>query len=275
MTQTAVAESPVKLEDRQVKLKATGIRKSFQSDDNRMVHAIRDITLEIKSGEFIALLGPSGCGKSTFLFMVAGFLQPSEGLLELDGVQILEPGPNRGIVFQEYVLFPWRTVTKNIAFGLEVKKTPAKERQERVTELINLVGLTGFEDAYPHTLSGGMKQRVSIARALAYDPDILLMDEPFGALDAQTRRRLINDLVKIHEATGKTILFVTHSVDEAIGLADRICLFSAGPSHIKEIYDVTTPKPRDVTSDEFVALEREILKSLDVEVEKTMVRGNA
>jgi len=267
MTQTAVAES-------QIKVKATGVRKTFHSNDDRVVLAIDNVTLEIKSGEFIALLGPSGCGKSTFLFMVAGFLQPTEGLLELDGQQILEPGPNRGIVFQEYVLFPWRTVTKNIEFGLEIKKTPAAERQKRVTDLINLVGLAGFEDAYPHTLSGGMKQRVSIARALAYDPDVLLMDEPFGALDAQTRRRLINDLVKIHEATGKTILFVTHSVDEAIGLADRICLFSAGPSHIKEVYDVTTPKPRDVTSDEFVALEREILKSLDVEVEKTMVRGN-
>lgn len=266
MTQTAMAES-------QIKLKATGVRKTFHSNDDRVVLAIDNITLEVKQGEFIALLGPSGCGKSTFLFMVAGFLEPTEGLLELDGLQIREPGPNRGIVFQEYVLFPWRTVTKNIEFGLEINKTPPAERRKLVTELINLVGLSGFEDAYPHTLSGGMKQRVSIARALAYDPDILLMDEPFGALDAQTRRRLINDLVKIHEATGKTILFVTHSVDEAIGLADRICLFSAGPSHIKEVYDVTTPKPRDVTSDEFVALEREILKSLDVEVDKTMSRA--
>ena len=257
------------------KLKATGIRKVFDDNSGRVVVAIDDVSLEINKGEFIALLGPSGCGKSTFLYMVAGFLQPTDGLLELDGVEILEPSPNRGIVFQEYVLFPWRTVTKNIEFGLEINGTPPNERKSRSTELIELVGLVGFEDAYPHTLSGGMKQRVSIARALAYDPDILLMDEPFGALDAQTRRRLINDLVGIHEATSKTILFVTHSVDEAIGLADRIALFSAGPSRIKEVYDVTTPKPRDVTSDEFVALEREILKSLDVEVEKTMSRAGA
>jgi len=263
------------MSDAPVKVLASGVRKVFNGNNGRAVLAIDDVSLKIMQGEFVALLGPSGCGKSTFLFMVAGFLQPTEGLLEMDGVVVREPGPDRGIVFQEYVLFPWRTVSKNIEFGLEIKKTPEKERKRRCTELIELVGLSGFEDAYPHTLSGGMKQRVSIARALAYDPDVLLMDEPFGALDAQTRRRLNRDLVKIHEATGKTILFVTHSVDEAIGLADRIALFSAGPSHIKEVYDVTTPKPRDVTSDEFVALERELLKSLDVEVEKTMVRGNS
>lgn len=254
----------------QVKMQAEGVSKYFQTQDNQIVHAIKDVTLEVREGEFVALLGPSGCGKSTFLFMVAGFEKPTEGVLVLDNKEIQEPGPNRGIVFQEYVLFPWRTVRKNIEFGLEINGASTKERQDRCNELIHLVGLTGFEDAYPHTLSGGMKQRVSIARALAYDPDVLLMDEPFGALDAQTRRRLINDLVHIHQETKKTFLFVTHSVDEAIGLADRICLFSARPSIIKETYDVDMPRPREVTSDEFKNLEKRLLESLDVEVEKMM-----
>ncbi|MDH5748134.1 MAG: ABC transporter ATP-binding protein [Rhodospirillales bacterium] len=254
----------------QFKVQAKGVKKHFHSQDGRVVHAIDNVTLDVGEGEFVALLGPSGCGKSTFLFMVAGFEQPSAGTLTLDGEEIREPGPNRGIVFQEYVLFPWRTVKKNIEFGLEIKKISKAERDEKCRDLIHLVGLAGFEDAYPHTLSGGMKQRVSIARALAYDPDVLLMDEPFGALDAQTRRRMIADLVKVHEATKKTFLFVTHSVDEAIGLADRICLFSARPSIIKQEYKVSVPRPRNVTSDEFVQLEREILESLDVEVEKMM-----
>ena len=187
----------------QVKLQAEGVSKYFQSQDNKIVHAIKNVTLEVREGEFVALLGPSGCGKSTFLYMVAGFEKPTEGVLVLDNKEIKEPGPNRGIVFQEYVLFPWRTVRKNIEFGLEIQALSKNQRLERSNELIKMVGLSGFEDAYPHTLSGGMKQRVSIARALAYDPEILLMDEPFGALDAQTRRRLINDLVKIHQETKK------------------------------------------------------------------------
>lgn len=254
----------------QIKLQAQGVSKYFQSQDNQIVHAIKDVTLDVREGEFVALLGPSGCGKSTFLFMVAGFEKQTEGVLVLDNKDIKEPSPNRGIVFQEYVLFPWRTVRKNIEFGIEIQGMSKSERQNRSDELIHLVGLTGFEDAYPHTLSGGMKQRVSIARALAYDPDVMLMDEPFGALDAQTRRRLINDLVKIHQETKKTFLFVTHSVEEAIGLADRICLFSARPSTIKETFEVDIPRPRDVTSDKFVELERKLLDSLDIEVEKMM-----
>jgi NitT/TauT family transport system ATP-binding protein len=257
----------------QTKLRARGIKKTFNTGNGHLVHAIDDVTLDVKEGEFIALLGPSGCGKSTFLFMVAGFEHPTSGQLLLDGEEVDVPSPNRGIVFQEYVLFPWRTVRKNIAFGLEIKGMNARERDERCDELINLVGLKGFEDAYPHTLSGGMKQRVSIARALAYEPDVLLMDEPFGALDAQTRRRMIADLVKVHQATKKTFLFVTHSVEEAIGLADRICLFSARPSRIKEIIPVDIPRPRVSTSKEFVALNEALLASLDVEVEKMMGMG--
>lgn len=258
------------MSDAQPKIRANGIKKTFFAHDGRVVHAIENVSLTVRDGEFIALLGPSGCGKSTFLYMVAGFEQPTAGDLDLDGVPIDGPGPNRGIVFQEYVLFPWRTVRKNIEFGLEIEKLDEKDRRQRSDDLISLVGLTGFGEAYPHTLSGGMQQRVAIARALAYEPDVLLMDEPFGALDAQTRRRLIGDLVKIHEATHKTILFVTHSVEEAIGLADRICLFSARPSHIKEIVAVDFPRPRDVTSDEFVELQRDLLASLDEEVNRMM-----
>lgn len=257
----------------QVKLQAKGVSKYFQSQDNKIVHAIKNVTLEVREGEFVALLGPSGCGKSTFLFMVAGFEKPTEGVLVLDNEEIKEPGPNRGIVFQEYILFPWRTVRKNIEFGLEIQALSKNKRLERSNELIGMVGLSGFDDAYPHTLSGGMKQRVSIARALAYDPEILLMDEPFGALDAQTRRRLINDLVKIHQQTKKTFLFVTHSVEEAIGLADRIFLFSARPSTIKETFEINMPRPRDVTSEEFIDLQKRLLESLDVEVEKMMRMG--
>jgi len=253
-----------------IKLKAEGIKKYFYTHEGQIVRAVENITLEVREGEFIALLGPSGCGKSTFLYMVAGFELPTEGELYLDGDPITGPSPNRGIVFQEYVLFPWRTVRKNIEFGLEIQGADKVSRAERSGELIGLVGLKGFEDAYPHTLSGGMQQRVAIARALAYDPSVLLMDEPFGALDAQTRRRLINDLVKIHEATHKTTMFVTHSVEEAIGLSDRIFLFSCRPSCIKEVIEVTIPRPRELTSDDFIELQRTILRSLNEEVEKMM-----
>jgi NitT/TauT family transport system ATP-binding protein len=257
-----------------IKLLAKGVKKYFNTQDGVVVRAIENVTLNIQEGEFIALLGPSGCGKSTFLYMVAGFESPTEGELVLDGEPITGPSPNRGIVFQEYVLFPWRTVRKNIEFGLEIQRADKKKRRERCDELIGLVGLKGFENAYPHTLSGGMQQRVAIARALAYNPDLLLMDEPFGALDAQTRRRLIRDLVKIHEATHKTTMFVTHSVEEAIGLADRIFLFSARPSYIKEVIEVDIARPREITSDDFIELQRTLLKSLNEEVEKMMKFGD-
>ena len=253
-----------------IKLRAENIKKYFYTHEGVTVRAIEDVTLDVREGEFVALLGPSGCGKSTFLYMVAGFEEPTAGELILDGKPIKGPSPNRGIVFQEYMLFPWRTVRKNIEFGLEIQRTDKKIRAQRCNELIGLVGLRGFEDAYPHTLSGGMQQRVAIARALAYDPDVLLMDEPFGALDAQTRRRLIRDLVQIHEATHKTTMFVTHSVEEAIGLADRIFLFAARPSYIKEVAEVKIPRPREITSDDFIDLQRNLLKSLNVEVEKIM-----
>ncbi|OGL62577.1 MAG: hypothetical protein A3I72_10540 [Candidatus Tectomicrobia bacterium RIFCSPLOWO2_02_FULL_70_19] len=253
-----------------VKIQARGIQKTFNPGEDGEVRAIDRLDLEVYEGEFVALLGPSGCGKSTFLYMVAGFAHPTQGELLLDGKLITGPGPDRGIVFQEYVLFPWRTARQNIEFGLEIAGVPPDARARRFKELIELIGLKGFEDAYPQTLSGGMQQRVAIARALAYDPDVLLMDEPFGALDAQTRRRMHRDLVHVEEATHKTVLFVTHSVVEALTLSDRVFLFSARPSVIKETIEVDIPRPRDVTGARFVELERHLIDSLDAEVEKMM-----
>ena len=253
-----------------VKIRAEGVKKYFNPNGPGEVRAIENLNLEVREGEFVSLLGPSGCGKSTFLYMVAGFEHPTGGSIFFDDEPIKAPGPNRGIVFQEYILYPWRTVRQNIEFCLELQHVSTEARAHRSKELIELTGLIGFEEAYPHTLSGGMQQRVAIARALAYDPDVLLMDEPFGALDAQTRRRMIRDLVKIQEATHKTILFVTHSVEEALSLADRVFLFAARPSFIKETIEVDIPRPRDVTSKRFVEFARHLLESLDVEVDKMM-----
>ncbi|WP_299615618.1 ABC transporter ATP-binding protein [Pelagibius sp.] len=252
-----------------IKISSKGVRKVYNPGADNEVLAIEDASIDIREGEFVALLGPSGCGKSTFLFMVGGFEEPTGGALTLNGAPIAGPGANRGIVFQEYVLFPWQRVTANIAYGLRIAGVPKAEQERRVAELIAMIGLQGFEDAYPESLSGGMKQRVAIARALAYDPEILLMDEPFGALDAQTRGRMIADLIRIHQATHKTTLFVTHSVEEAILLSDRVALFSARPSRIKEIFEIDMPHERSVTDDRFVAYEKAILESLDEEVSKT------
>ena len=226
--------------------------------------------VEVCAGEFAVLLGPSGCGKSTFLYMVAGFEQPSTGQILLSGKSITGPGADRGIVFQEYVLFPWRTVLGNVRFGLDLKGVSRQEADRKAMEYIWLVGLKGFENAYTHTLSGGMKQRVAIARALAYEPEVLLMDEPFGALDAQTRNYLIADLSRIHQETRKTVLFVTHSVQEAVLLADRIHVFSARPSTIKETLEVDLPRPRAVASAETAHLEQRIMALLKTEVEQSM-----
>lgn len=252
------------------KIVASQITKIFNEDQENEVIAIDGLDLTVQPGEFVALLGPSGCGKSTFLYMVAGFNHPSSGELTLDGEPIRKPGPDRGIVFQEYVLFPWQTVQRNIEFGMRIQKATTAEREKRVSELMKLMGLQGFEGAYPHTLSGGMKQRVAIARALAYNPDVMLMDEPFGALDAQTRTRMIRDLSDIHTRTNKTFLFVTHSVEEALLLADRVCLFTSRPSSIKEIITVDIERPRSVTDPKFTEYQAYLLESLEEEIAKVM-----
>lgn len=226
-----------------IKVRAEDIRKEFpaRKDSERSI-ALGGIDLEIMNGEFFAIVGPSGCGKSTFLEIVAGLIKPTSGSIYIDGVSITGPDHNRGIVFQGYALFPWRTVMGNVAYGLEEKGIPDNEKICR--EYISLVGLSGFEKHYPHELSGGMKQRVAIARALAYDPDILLMDEPFAALDAQTREVLQGELLRIWNETKKTVLFVTHNIEEAVFLADRIAVMSGRPGVIKKVIEVPLSRPR-------------------------------
>jgi len=208
--------------------------------------AIKDVNLNIKAGEFLTIVGPSGCGKSTLLDIIAGLSKPSSGEIYIDNKIITGPALDRGIVLQGYALFPWRTVRHNVEFGLEIKGVKKKDRREISQRFIKLVGLEGFEDRYPYELSGGMRQRVAIARALAYDPEVLLMDEPFAAIDAQTRETMQDELLRIWEETNKTIIFVTHSIEEAVGLADRVAIMSANPGYIKEIVDVDLPRPRRI-----------------------------
>ena len=245
-----------------IKISVNNVTKTFGHGTGNAVTAIDGFNLEIRDGELISLLGPSGCGKSTFLYLIGGFEKITEGEILLDGVPITGPGSNRGVVFQEYVLFPWQTVARNIEYGLRLNNTPKEQRVARVKELVRMIGLEGFEDVYPFTLSGGMQQRVSIARAMAYDPDVMLMDEPFGALDAQTRNKMLVDLIGIHEKTHKTILFVTHSVEEAVMISDRVCLFSSRPSKVKEIIEIEIEHPRSVTDDRFVTYQKRLIDGL-------------
>jgi NitT/TauT family transport system ATP-binding protein len=233
------------------------VDKVFRSGDHDVV-ALRDINLEIPKGEFVCLLGPSGCGKSTLLNAVAGFSLPSSGTIRVDGRLVTAPGPDRGMVFQEYALFPWMTVAQNIAFGLEIQKRPKAEIAGRVDQLLGMLKLGDFRDRFPKDLSGGMRQRVAIARVLAIDSPILLMDEPFGALDALTRRNLQDELLRIWAEVGKTVLFVTHSIEESIYLADRIVVMTYRPGSIKRDQRVTLPRPRDAAAPEFNALKREL-----------------
>ena len=208
----------------------------------RAVTALDQISFEIGNREFVASLGPSGCGKSTLLYLIGGFLPVETGAITVDGKPVAGPGPDRGIVFQHFALFPWKTVRGNILYGLERQGMPKEERERRAMEFIELVGLGGFEDSYPSQLSGGMKQRTAIARTLAFDPQILLMDEPFGALDAQTRGLMQRELLAIWQRTPKTVIFVTHDVQEAVYLADRVAVMSARPGRIKTIVDTNFDK---------------------------------
>jgi NitT/TauT family transport system ATP-binding protein len=232
--------------------------------------AIEDITIDLAGGEFLVLVGPSGCGKSTLLDLLGGLTTPTSGEILLDGTPITGPGLDRGIVFQQYALLPWRTARKNIEFGLEAKGLRAAERRERAEHYLELVGLGSFGDRYPHELSGGMKQRVAIARSLAFDPEVLLMDEPFAALDAQTRESLQDELLRIWEATGKTILFITHGIDEAIYLGQRVAVLTSRPGRIKNIVDIRIDRSvEDVRSDkEFRALRHHVWSLLHDEVER-------
>ena len=233
------------------------VSKVFQTA-GRDVVALQDISLEIPQGQFVCLLGPSGCGKSTLLNAIAGFALPSSGSIVADGQTVSAPGPERGMVFQEYALFPWMTVADNIAFGLEIKGTPKAEIRAVVDKLLAMLSLNDFRDRYPKDLSGGMRQRVAIARVLALDSPIMLMDEPFGALDALTRRNLQDELLRIWAELKKTIIFVTHSIEEAIYLADRIVVMTYRPGTVKRDLMVGLPRLRDPASAEFNALKREL-----------------
>src|ERR671936_1828895 len=214
----------------------------YRPPHGKPVLAVDDVSLAVGEREFIALLGPSGCGKSTLLYLLGGFLPTETGKILIEGKPVTAPGPDRGIVFQHFALFPWKTVRANVLYGLERQGMPRAEREKRAQDFIDLVGLTGFEDSYPSQLSGGMKQRTAIARTLAFDPQILLMDEPFGALDAQTRSLMQSELLSLWQRTRKTVIFVTHDVQGAVYLADRVAVMSARPGRIKAIVDTKFDK---------------------------------
>jgi NitT/TauT family transport system ATP-binding protein len=220
------------------------LSKTFDTARGRSHLALSDISLDVAQGEFVSVLGPSGCGKSTLLYIVGGFVLPSEGAVRVAGKAVAGPGPDRGPVFQEFALFPWKTVLGNVMYGLIEQGRRKQEAEKRARELIDLVHLTGYENFYPKELSGGMKQRVAIARTLAYGPSILLMDEPFGALDAHTRTGMQHELLEIWERDRKTVLFVTHSVEEAVFLSDRVVVLTRSPGRIKQVIDIALPRPR-------------------------------
>ena len=224
------------------------------------MHVLEDIELGVPAGEFVCILGPSGCGKSTLLNIVAGFLKPSEGEVTIDGEAVAGPDPRRIFVFQERGVFPWLTVEGNIGFGLF--RQSESEKRERIKHYVQLVGLTGFEKAYPRELSGGMKQRLEVARALAVNPDVLYLDEPFGALDSITRLQMRRELLRIWQAERKTILFVTHDIEESVQLADRVVVLSARPGRVRRIVNVDIPHPRDLSDPRYIALRDQIFAEI-------------
>ena len=248
-----------------MKIRVRGLSRTFVAQ-GRETPALLDVDLEVAAHEFVCLLGPSGCGKSTLLNIVAGFLRPTAGEVRVDERPVTGPGADRGVVFQEYVLFPWLTVVGNVEFGL--KRHRATNIDRRVREALELVGLTGKEARRPAQLSGGMKQRVAIARALANSPEIILMDEPFGALDAQTREVLQDELGRIQRVEHKTVLFVTHSIREAVYLADRVIVMTSAPGRIKQVFTIKLPEVRDRFAPEFTHYESEITRVVKEEVAK-------
>jgi len=239
-----------------------GIGKEFTQRDVTS-SALSNINLEVEEKEFICILGPSGCGKTTLLRIIIGLEPSTSGNVLIGGEPVTSPTAHMAMIFQDYSLFPWRTVIDNIAFGLEMRGVGVEERRRVASRYLDLIGLQGFGNNYPYELSGGMRQRVAVARALAIDPEILLMDEPFGALDAQTRNMLQKELLEIWDKTRKTVLFVTHSVDEAVFLADRIVVLTSRPGTVKEIVHIELPRPRDRTSPDFARIRRHVLGLID------------
>jgi NitT/TauT family transport system ATP-binding protein len=249
------------------KIQIAAVSKAFASA-GRTAPALGHVDLEVAEREFVCLLGPSGCGKSTLLNIVAGFLAPSTGRVFVDGRPVAGPGADRGVVFQEYVLFPWLTVTGNVEFGLRLKGMAGADRARTVARYLDMVGLAAHAGKFPGQLSGGMKQRVAIARALANEPAIILMDEPFGALDAQTREVLQEELSRIQRLTHKTVMFVTHSIREAVYLADRVVVMTSAPGRIKQVFEIKLPEVRDRFAPEFTQYESEITRVVKEEVAK-------
>ncbi len=248
------------------------VAKRYESRSGEEVVALDPVDLEVAGGEFVSLVGPSGCGKSTLLNIIAGFVEPSGGEALVDDEPIVKPNIDRGMVFQDYALFPWLTVVENVEFGLERKRIAKKQRRAIALDYLKAVGLHEFSNKNPSELSGGMKQRVAIARAFATEPSIILMDEPFGALDALTRRFLQQQLLRIWQKNKRTIVFVTHSVQEAVYLSDRVVVMTARPGQIKSVIDVGLSHPRDFRTERFRDVERVIYEQLDEELTKTFAR---
>lgn len=249
-------------------LSITNVGKTWNPEGPEPVPAVRNLSLDVELGEFVVLLGPSGCGKSSLLYMVAGLEEPTSGSIAFDGLGITDPAPERSLIFQEASLFPWLSVRDNIGFGLRIQGMSPDKRRRKVDDLLRLVGLAGAGDRRPHELSGGMRQRAALARALAMDPKVLLMDEPFAALDIQTRARMQDHLLRIWKDTGASVLLVTHSIDEALALADRIVVFTSRPGQIKAEIRIDHPRPRDLHSPELVDLARRCDALLAEEVNK-------
>jgi len=243
-----------------------GVHKRYGVTDGTETTALADVSFTVDPGEFVTVVGPSGCGKTTLARLVAGFEAPTSGRILADGTPVTGPTPDRAMVFQSYHLFPWLSVRENVAFGLVEDGVPEARRTERVHELLELVGLADRPDAYPAELSGGMKQRVGLARALAVDPGMLLMDEPFGSVDSQTRRRLQRELLDIWRRMDNTVLFVTHDIEEAVLLSDRVLVLTGAPGRVRDDVTVELPRPRDRTDDEFVEYVETLLELVDTTV---------
>jgi len=254
------------------KLELRGVSMVY-AQRGRPFAAIRDVSLQVEAGQFISIVGASGCGKTTLLRIVDGLIRPTRGQVWVDGRAVDCPGPDRGFVFQQDALFPWRTLLDNVIFGLEIQGRSRQESRARAAGLLTLVGLDGFEHHFPHELSGGMRQRANLARALTIDPDVLLMDEPFAALDAQTREIMQSELLRIWRSNRKTVLFVTHQIDEAVYLADRVVVMTSRPGQVKAVLDIDIPRPRDLSvkrTPAFLELVDEIWKMIEEEVKSAL-----
>ena len=252
------------------KIRVDGVSRHFPSGHGDQLAALENISLEVLPGEFLCIVGPSGCGKSTLLHLIAGLDRPSAGEIWIDGRKVEEPGPDRILLFQELGLFPWLTARENVEFGLRQKGISRRDRREQARYFLNLVHLSQFEEHHPHQLSGGMKQRVAIARALAMRPDVLLMDEPFAALDAQTRDLLHDELERVWRETGQTIIFVTHNVREAVRLGDRVLVLSYRPGRIKTEFSISLARPRHIEDSEVAFTSKRVLRQLREEIDKSV-----